>query len=416
MVSKDASFKKNWLLQAVSEPVVEGNQITITMTDEGCNGKLVNTTLYPQSVNIATVGGINQYISDGQEWTVDNSDLTSDAYICGFRCEVSPKIATTEDIFLNAMYVTDADDNTVDLPMISEETDQFIGVTTLDRMVMFSKNGEKVNSAFTITVRDNGYENVICLMTDVDAGKWAVSGNGNTIIVESAETEGCLVFTAQPGTYTITPVDETSSVTEVVWEETEKEKIGDFTMKVDATYAYVKNRNRIVDGKPYIAIADFLERYIGATTQTEGRTLKVTLKDGRIFIFNAGSKEYTMGSGTSSTPGMLECEPFLDANGVFYMNCNGVSTRFGFNTAYSSKTKVMKITMYSEEEMEGVDPSKVLWPVAITASSRDGNNVPENTIDRQLSTRWSSITADGEWYLRSMLPSSWSGSLAKDLQ
>lgn len=401
VVSSDASYEKNWLLQAVTEPQVDGNKITIVNTEEGCNGKLVNTTLYPENVEITTVGGIGKFIADGQEWAAPEwaatySKTMSSAYASGFRCEVAPTTAAKEDIFLNAMYVTDADGNAAELPMISEETAEFMGVTTLDRMVMFSKSGNKVSVAFNVTVRDNGYENVLCLMTDITSGKWTVSGNGVSYVVEATDKEGCLVFTAQPGTYTITPADTNAEVTEFTWEEAEKEAIGDFAMKVDSTYAYVKTPNRLVDGEPYIAIADFMERFRGAVTETNGQTLTVTLKDGRIFTFNAGSKEYTMGSGTTASSGTLKSEPFLDANGVFYMNCSGISTQLGFNAMYTAKSKVLKITLYSDAEMEGVDSSKVLWPVAITASSDDGN-VPENTIDRNLGTRWSSARADGEW-------------------
>ncbi|MBR3761706.1 MAG: discoidin domain-containing protein [Lachnospiraceae bacterium] len=400
VVSTDASFKKNWLLQAVTEPVVDGNKITITNTDEGCNGKLVNTTLYPQNVEIETVGGIGTFISDGQEWPIEYDEKMSDAYISGFRCEVSPTTAATEDIFLNAMYVTDANGNVADLPMISVTSNVFMGVATLDRQVMFSKNGEKVGTAFSVEVIDNGYEEVICLMTDVAAGNWTVSGNGTTVILEAAEAEGCLVFTAQPGTYTITPAGADAEATEMTWEEVEKEKIGDFTVKIGSIYAYVKNPNRLVEGQPYIAIADILERYLGAVTETNGKTLTVTLKDGRIFTFNAGSKEYTINSGNSSKTGELGYEPFLDANGVFYMNCDGVSSRLGFNAAYTAKAKTLKMVIYpSDTQIEGDDSSNVLWPVAITASTSSGGYVPDNLIDRNLdgASRWSSIVADGEW-------------------
>ena len=53
----------------------------------------------------------------------------------------------------------------------------------------------------------------------------------------------------------------------------------------------------------------------------------------------------------------------------------------------------------SDTQIEGGDSSKVLWPVAITASTSDGGYVPDNLIDRNLdgTSRWSSIVADGEW-------------------
>ena len=399
VVSKNADFQKKWLLQAAVEPQIEGNKITIINTEDGCNGKLVNTTLYPQNVKIEKVGGVGVHMSDGKDWSYPSQ--ASDSYKGGWRCEVAPVVPATEDIFLNAMYVADAKDsdgnlNLTELPMISVTTDEFMGVATLDRQVMFSKNGEQVSTEFSVEVVENGCEEVICLITDIAAGKWTVIGNGMTATVEATEKDGCLVFTAQPGEYTIIPADEETETTEFNWEQVEKEKIGDFAVKVDSLYVYVKNPNRLVDGQPYIAIADFMERYCKATTETNGKSLKVTLKDGRIFTFTAGSKEYTMGNESSSTKGTLAYEPFLDANGVFYMNCTGVSARLGFNATYTAKAKVMKLAVYSDAELPGVDPSKVIWPVAINASTDDGN-VPDNTIDRNLGTRWSSVVADGEW-------------------
>ena len=216
------------------------------------------------------------------------------------------------------------------------------------------------------------------------------------VTVEATEKEGSLVFTAKPGEYTVTPADSAAETTDVTWEEAEKEKIGDFTIKIGTLYTYVKSPNRVVDGEPYIAIADFMERVCGAITETNGKTLTITLKNGRILTFNAGSKEYTMKNGDISVGGTLMHEPFLDAKGVFYLNCSGISNYLGFNISYSEKSKVMKIAMISDEELEGVDPEKVLWPVAITASSDDGN-IPENLLDRDLSTRWASVVGDSEW-------------------
>ena len=192
-------------------------------TEDGCNGKLVNNTLYPKNVTIEKVGGVGKYISDGKEWAQAYDASMSKSYVGGWRCEVAPTTAAAEDIFLNAMYVTDADGNAADLPMISEETDKFMGVTTLDRMVMFSKSGEKVNTAFSVTVRDNGYEDVICLITDVATGKWSISGNDTSFVAEATEKDGCLVFTVKPGEYTITPTDAGAEATEFIWDEAEKE-------------------------------------------------------------------------------------------------------------------------------------------------------------------------------------------------
>ena len=392
VVSTNKDFPKKWLLQAVTEPQITGNQITIVNTEDGCNGKLVNNTLYPKNVTIEKVGGVGKYISDGKEWAQAYDASMSKSYVGGWRCEVAPTTAAAEDIFLNAMYVTDADGNAADLPMISEETDKFMGVTTLDRMVMFSKSGEKVNTAFSVTVRDNGYEDVICLITDVATGKWSISGNGTSFVAEATEKDGCLVFTVKSGEYTITPTDAGAEATEFIWDEAEKEETGDFAVKVGSTYTYVKSTNRLVNGEPYIAIADFMEKYCGATTKLDGKTLEITLKDGRVVILHAGSKDYMINNMQET----LDYKPFLSADGTFYLNCSGISRKLGFNASYVDSAKVLYVTIFNEGALEGVDQSKVLWPISITASTDDGN-VPDNTIDRDLGTRWSSVVADGEW-------------------
>ena len=63
-------------------------------------------------------------------------------------------------------------------------------------------------------------------------------------------------------------------------------------------------------------------------------------------------------------------------------------------------TKTMAVVKNKVKEtnkgLAGVDETRVLWPVGVFASSDDGN-VPENTIDRDLNTRWSSVVGDGEW-------------------
>ena len=395
VISKNKDFTKKWLLQAVTEPVIEDNKTVITNTEDGCSGKLVNVTLYPQNAVISKVGGVGVYMSDGVDRTFPHEESMSDSYVGGWRCEVSPELAATEDVFLNAMYVTDAG-NTIELPVTSVNTDEFMGVIAADRQVMFSRNGERISTAFSLDVAQNGYEEMLCFITDIAAGKWVISGSGTSIVVEADEEGSCLTFAAQPGRYMVVPAASETEVTDKVWEEAEKEKIGDFAVKVDTMYAYVKNPNRLVDGKPYIAIADFMERFCGASAETNSKKLIITLQDGRKFTFTAGSKEYVMESNHSSTAGTLSYEPFLDVNGVFYMNCTGVSAKLGFNMIYTEKAKVLKFVIYQDTQLEGVDPDTIIWPAAITASSDDGN-VPDNTIDRNLNTRWSSVVADGEW-------------------
>ena len=402
VVSKNAAFQKKWLLQAVTKPEVEGNKITITNTEEGCNGKLVNTTLYPKEIaETKIVGDIGKYISDGEEQPCSVQDA-SPAYRSGIRCEVSPKNASKEDIFLNAMYVTDADGNAPELPMIYEETDKFMGVTTLDRQVMFSKTGDNIESEFSITVRDNGYDETLCFVTDLKAGNWKVSGNGKTYVIAVDEENNALTFKAQKGDYTISPAGENDKLTDAVYEQMPKKKTGDFAVKVGDLYQYMREETRLVDGVPYIPAESFINNSLYSTAVVEGNKLIVTKIDGKTATFAAGSKEYKVESNGAVIPTLpLTHAPFIDENGVFYLNHEGgAASAIGMTASYISTAKVLKCVAAKPAEstatLKGLDESRVLWPISIYASSDDGN-VAENTTDRDLSTRWSSLQGDGEW-------------------
>ena len=65
------------------------------------------------------------------------------------------------------------------------EDTAYVGVSLKDRIVTFSKTRENISSSITITIPDKGYNEVYCLLTDMAAGKWKVTGNGSTLYVQS---------------------------------------------------------------------------------------------------------------------------------------------------------------------------------------------------------------------------------------
>ncbi len=403
VVSTNEGFPKTWLLQAVAEPTIEGNKMWFKNSDTNalCGGKLVNTVLYPENVEVSKVGGIYKYISEGKERPV-SGDAKEDIFASGWRCEVKPATPAKEDLFLNAMFVADADTTAPDLEMIKVETDKLMGVATLDRQVMFSKSSRIIEDEFTFEVKDNNAGgNMLTLLTDLKPGKWNVIGGGIDVVLEAKEKDNAFAFEGKPGVYTVIPADFESTVTEIQWPEAKKEKIGDFSIKYGTSYQYLRDPSKLINGNPYVP-ESFLIHSAKLTTKRDGNTLTVTSSEGKSVILTAGSNEYkTLVNGIESTKN-IDNAPFVDENGVFYVNlANGVSTFLGFSSTYSKVGNVLvcKDMPKSTGEMgklEGVDESKVLWPIAITASSDDGN-VPENLIDRNLSTRWSSNQGDGEW-------------------
>jgi len=414
MVSKNAASPKTWLLQAVDEPKIEGNKITIdnSKLEETANGKLVNTVLLPEQIEIGVEGGLGKYVVNGVEYPVDGEVTGSPLYKSGWRAEVKPKKAAEEDIFLNAMFVADADTTAPDLEMKKVENDIQVGVVTLDRQVMFSKNAKFLEEEFSVKVEDNnGGKEMLTLITDVTPGKWSVTGEGLAQVVEVKEMDNCIVFSGKPGTYKIAPAAEDAEVLDIQWPEAEKEKIGDFAIRLGTTYQYMRDPNVLKDGVPYFS-EKFVSENLGFTVTREGNTLKVTTPDGNTTTFIADNDTYTtVNKNGVSSQRKMENVPFIGENGAFYINhSDGVGVALGLNANYIPSAKALIATVkpfatstptggavsQTQGTLKGVDESKVLWPVSVYASTDDGN-APTNLTDRDLSTRWSSIQGDEEW-------------------
>lgn len=355
VVSTQADFKKKWLLQAVSNPEIDGNKITITNTQNGANGKLVNKTLLPQNVEIKAVGGIDKFISDNTEYAAPAS-TACEAYRSGYRLEVSPLTERKEDLFLNAMYVTDADGNAEELPMIYESTDEFVGVTTLDRMVMFSKNAEVVSNKFTLSVRNNNNNaEMLCMICDVMPGKWAVKGNNLNLILQSEEKSNCLVFSALPGTYEIEIVDSSAEVTHLQWDEAKKEKIGDFAIKLNETYMYLPDETLLCDDIPYISAETCMQLGEDIKTEVSGDTVIIKRQD-TVSEIKAGDIYYTF-NGTKTDIKY----PAIVYNEKIYLPVSEMGAAFAVDTEYIPAALTLKI-----ESGENVSSTGLLVPLYST--------------------------------------------------
>ena len=216
VVSTNKAFQKRWLLHCVEEPQLTGNQTTITRTGKGYGGKLVNTTLLPTSDNLSLtkVGGPgNEYSVFGRNFpqSVQNQSVNSvDSAV--WRIEVSPKVAATDNLFLNVMQVMDAGANPALRPE-KIETDQLIGTQLGDRLVLFSKTGRLLDQPFRFTIRGN--QSMKVLITDVVTGNWEVrrvhSRKKSLDLLRNAKQPGdagrrfasLLYFNAEPGEYII---------------------------------------------------------------------------------------------------------------------------------------------------------------------------------------------------------------------
>lgn len=335
MSSADKNFKKTWLLHSQQKPEVKGDTTIITRTDAQFDGKLVNRTLLPDRGGFRTsvIGGENN-----EMFSVGGIEMPPKNALEGgkYRIEISPSAAKTDDVFLNAMYVTTASQNLPELKMHKEQGSGWVGVTVMDRMVTFSKEAKLFDSGLSISVRDNGYSEVSVLLTDIAEGKWTVTAkDGSSFNIESKSGENTLFFKAAPGSYKISKAEDNAAITSFETQPHATSKVGDFMMwraAVDATsvnmgnFLYLAKPSKAVDGVAYVG-AETLKEF-GASVIVNGNSVSIIGANGSLKV-NSGSKE-CVADGISSH---LEYAPFTD-NGTVYIALKDCEAVTGYTFSY----------------------------------------------------------------------------------
>ncbi len=184
VVSKNAEFKKHWLLHSIEQPQVSENGIIIKRTKDGDSGMLSNTVLLPakENLDMQVIGG------KGKEFWVNGTNYAN-APQAGrpdprnergeWRVEVSPSAPANEDYFLNVIQV--ADNNCNELHKASLlKGENLVGAVIADRIVTFSKDGETINGKAEMDVQGNGTFKFV--MTNMKPGTWQVKKDGKIFI------------------------------------------------------------------------------------------------------------------------------------------------------------------------------------------------------------------------------------------
>ena len=205
VVSKNAEFKKHWLLHSIEQPQVSENGIIIKRTKDGDSGMLSNTVLLPakENLDMQVIGG------KGKEFWVNGTNYAN-APQAGrpdprnergeWRVEVSPSAPANEDYFLNVIQV--ADNNCNELHKASLlKGENLVGAVIADRIVTFSKNGETINGKAEMDVQGNGTFKFV--MTDMKPGTWQVKKDGKIFIPYKwvGTEDGVLSFEGGSGHY-----------------------------------------------------------------------------------------------------------------------------------------------------------------------------------------------------------------------
>ena len=205
VVSKNAEFKKHWLLHSIEQPQVSENGIIIKRTKDGDSGMLSNTVLLPakENLDMQVIGG------KGKEFWVNGTNYAN-APQAGrpdprnergeWRVEVSPSAPANEDYFLNVIQV--ADNNCNELHKASLlKGENLVGAVIADRIVTFSKDGEQINGKAEMDVQGNGTFKFV--MTNMKPGTWQVKKDGKIFIPYKwvGAEDGVLSFEGGSGHY-----------------------------------------------------------------------------------------------------------------------------------------------------------------------------------------------------------------------
>lgn len=332
ITSSDKSFKKSWLLHSIEEPEINENITTVRRTEDGYNGKLVNSTLLPESdnTNIEKIGGEGyEAWVNGVNYHNRPFDEYTGAEPGNWRIEISPKADAENDVFINAMYVTDAD-NEESLDVQKRDFGNYWGVEIKDRVVLLSKNSKLCSDEINISTENCQYDNIYYLITDVSPGMWEIEGEGKEIYAEAAEGENTIYFYAPSGDYTVKPAENENAQLQN-FAVREKEFIGDFDIFNHSTglYLYLKEPTRLIENNAYIPVSVLSEMGAEAGVLTDG---KISIKHGNNSIaLNIGKKSAQTDFGVRA----MNNAPVL-INDVLYIPIEDVAPMLGIYAKYDS--------------------------------------------------------------------------------
>jgi heparin/heparan-sulfate lyase len=118
-----------------------------------------------------------------------------------WRIEVTPKVPSAEDYFLNVMQVSDTDSNEK-LEVRKIEGDKVTGVGISDRIVLFSSISGKLGGRFSFSVGADGSHKI--LINDLSPGTWQVLKDNQVVSTSKVTPEsGTLYFEGGRGEYTV---------------------------------------------------------------------------------------------------------------------------------------------------------------------------------------------------------------------
>jgi heparin/heparan-sulfate lyase len=187
----------------MEEPKVQGDSFTVTLSQRGWTGKLVNKVVLPSASEIVTVGG------PGKEFWVFGENFPNQprgAHIATaepgeWRVEVSPRQPAETDYFLNVLQPMEASSDR--LPVESIQSGEVVGIQVANRVVLFNRESAAIDRPVSFPVRGQGTFGI--LVTDLAEGTWQVWRDGAIVnpALSVSASEGTLWLQGPAGNYTL---------------------------------------------------------------------------------------------------------------------------------------------------------------------------------------------------------------------
>lgn len=390
VVSSNPEFKKSWLLHSIEEPEIDGNLTTIKRTEYGFNGKLVNKTILPEEKNlqIEKIGGKGKeaWVEDKNYFNPPNTTYNGQEH-GSWRIEVSPKNAKNEDLFLNAMYVTDADNEKPALDIEKVNTSQFVGAKLRDRVVMFAKRDKLVSSSFSYKINNQDGALNYNLVCDLSEGTWQITTDrGETIYAKVNEGENTLYFSSVGSSFTITPVSD-GDYEYQTFRKVTKKGIGDFEVWYANKNLFLNQESevKIIDNRAYLPAS--MLRDLGYTVSGNDKKIKITT-GGSVIEITADSNTILISGkerNVINTPKSL--------NGEVYVAVGELSLDLLMNFEYDAIAKILHVSKTPDwTQLSKISPRTPLSkePIRLVASGAQTGNEATGICDGNDKTRWSS--------------------------
>lgn len=388
--SKQASFKKSWLLHMQQEPTISGNKSTIVRNTDGYNGKLVNETLLPENAEITKIGGTgNEFFVAGQNLALKDPISQTSSIEAGWgRIEVSPSKANKTDYFLNVMTVSDADTTAADIQSTLIEGDSYVGAIFSNRVAIFAKDADRIDKELKFSITTPGEFKVF--VSGIKEGSWTISTGGEVVVTKQG---GAAYFTAQGGDITLTYKDANAVRTDIT---TPRPQLEGINIRVNKQYIYTDVPATIVNDRtlvPMRAIFEAIQADVQwdqasstATATKDGVEVKITLNSTTTYV-NGEAKELDV-------PAQIVNDRFLVPIRFISESFNCTVEWDGFAKTVDVKPLGISDTAKEFPPKMGVANALMVYKLTQSGDDNEGNGISKS-LDGDLATRWA-VSSEGE--------------------